>query len=312
MVTRCNSDTKKSIRNSNLNSINIASFLQSSLIAAGLKKRSRYGFWAPPNTDVYIRKVLGYNQSNMLDVAIDAARQGGELALKYFKTQPKVSYKADKSPVTRADIEAEKLIRKIITKKFPDHGIIGEELPPVNPKAKYQWVIDPIDGTRDFIRGIPFWNTFLAVLKDKKPIIGIIFTATYDELFVAQHGKGTYLNNKKTKVSKISDLKLACISHGPISVFKKKGKLKGLVKICDIVKHRRGFGSIGLNLLLKDQVDIFMEPGGGTHDFAAPSILIEEAGGNFSDFSGKSSLTSGCFVATNGILHDQVIRLLNQ
>jgi len=248
----------------------------------------------------------------MITVAVEAAKQAGDLAYRYFKTQPKIKYKPDNSPVTRADIEAEKLIRKIITKKFPDHGIIGEELPPVNPAARFKWVIDPIDGTRDFVRGIPFWSTFLAILENDKPTVGIIYTPTINEMFVAQKGKGAYLNGKKTKVSKISDLKLACISHGAISVFRKKGKLKGLVKICDIVKHRRGFGSTGLNLLLKGQVDIFIEPGGGLHDFAAPSILVEEASGKFSDFSGKFSLTSGNGVATNGLLHNQVIRLLNQ
>src|SRR3989344_1639815 len=118
----------------------------------------------------------------MLDVAIDAAKQAGEIALRYFKTQPKVSYKADKSPVTRADIEAEKLIRKIISKKFPDHGIIGEELPPVNPKARYQWVIDPIDGTRDFIHQIPHWAVYIAVLEKDKPIMSVIYFPTLSDL----------------------------------------------------------------------------------------------------------------------------------
>ena len=88
----------------------------------------------------------------MINTAIEAAQKAGQLAYRYFKSQPKVTYKPDNSPVTRADVEAEKLIRKIITKKFPDHGIIGEELPPVNPNSRFQWVIDPIDGTRDFIR----------------------------------------------------------------------------------------------------------------------------------------------------------------
>src|SRR3989344_2215493 len=112
----------------------------------------------------------------MLDVAIDAAKQAGDLALKYFNNQPKVTYKADKSPVTRADIEAEKLIRKILAKNFPDHGIQGEELSPVNPKARYQWVIDPIDGTKSFVRHLPFWSTLLALLENGKPIIGISYS----------------------------------------------------------------------------------------------------------------------------------------
>lgn len=247
----------------------------------------------------------------MINVAIDAVRAAGALAYRYFQTQPKVHYKPDNSPVTQADIETEKLIRKIITKKFPDHGIIGEELPAVNPRAKYQWVIDPVDGTRDFVRSIPIWATFLAVLENGKPIIGISFTPTTDEFFVAQKGKGIHLNGKKTRVSKISDLKLACISHGSVNRFNDKGKLEGLLKICEIVQHRRGFSTLSLNLLLKGNIDIYTEPAGGIHDFAAPSILVEEAGGKFTDFDGKFSLTSGNGVATNGLLHKQVISILN-
>ncbi|MBI2598924.1 hypothetical protein HYW40_01785 [Candidatus Curtissbacteria bacterium] len=121
----------------------------------------------------------------MIDVAIDAARQAGNLALKYFKSQPKVTYKPDNTPVTRADREAEQLIRKIIAKKFPDHGIIGEEFEPTNPQARFKWVIDPIDGTKDFIRSLPLWATFLAVLENDKPIIGIVYYPPHNEIFVA-------------------------------------------------------------------------------------------------------------------------------
>lgn len=248
----------------------------------------------------------------MIDVAIEAAREAGGLALKYFKTQQKIKYKENGSPVTRADIEVEKLVRKIISKKFPDHSIIGEELADINPQAKYVWVVDPIDGTRDFIKKIPYWGTFLALLEKQKPQIGIYFAPAIDEFFIAQKGKGTYLNSQKTKVSKIRKLKLATISHGSIRYFERKGKLQGLVKICQTVHHNRAYGNLGLNFLLKGMVDILLEPAGGIHDFAAPSILVEEAGGKFTDFSGRFSLTSGNAVASNGLLHDKVIRLLNQ
>lgn len=247
----------------------------------------------------------------MIDVAIDAVKKGGQLALRYFKNQPKVTYKPDNSPVTRADIETEKLIRKIITKNFPDHGIIGEELPPINPKAKYQWVIDPIDGTVDFTRGIETWSTYLAVLENGKPIIGIAFYPSSNELFSSQKGKGTYLNDKKTHVSKTKNLEYAFIAHGSLNRFGPKGKLGGLVKICDIVKGRKNFGSLSINLVLKGKVDINLEAGGGIHDFAAPAILVEEAGGKFSDFSDNFSLTSNEGICSNGFLHSQVLKLLN-
>ena len=248
----------------------------------------------------------------MLDVAIDAAKAGGELALKYFKSHPKVSYKADKTPVTRADIEAEKLIRKIITKKFPDHGIIGEELPPVNPKARYQWVIDPIDGTKSFVRRMPFWSTLLALMENGKPIIGISFSPVDNELFTAEKGKGTFLNGKRQRVSKVSELQNAYLAHGSIDAFENKNMLNGFIKLYRATGSHRGFGdSYAYHLLIKGNIDIMVEAKDKVHDIAAPAILIEEAGGKFTDFSGKFSLTSDCGVVTNKILHSQVLKLLN-
>src|SRR3989344_978183 len=172
---------------------------------------------------------------NMLNVAIDAAKQAGELALKYFKSQSaswRITYKADKSPVTKADIEAEKLIRKIISHNFPDHGIIGEELPPVNPKAKYQWVIDPIDGTRSFIRGIPQWCVLVSVMKDNKPIIGVSYYPNQNVLFTAQKSKGTFFNGKRTSVSKIKNLEEASISYYNVKHFARLKKIQNLVELC--------------------------------------------------------------------------------
>lgn len=249
----------------------------------------------------------------MLDVAIDAAKQAGELALRYFKTQPKVSYKADSSPVTRADIEAEKLIRKIISKKFPDHGIIGEELPPVNPKARYRWVIDPIDGTKSFVRRLPFWSTLLALMENGKPIIGISFSPADNELFTAEKGKGAHLNGKRQHVSKISKLQDAYLVHGSIDAFDNKKMLNGFMKLYKATGSHRGFGdSFAYHILIKGNVDIMVEAKDKVHDIAAVALIVEEAGGKFSDFTGKFSLTSDCGVATNGILHSQVLKLLNK
>src|SRR4030042_4084238 len=115
----------------------------------------------------------------MIGVAIETAKAAGDLAYRYFKTQTaswRITYKPDKSPVTKADIEAEKLIRKIISKKFPDHGIVGEEMEETNPNARFKWIIDPIDGTKQFVRGIPFWATLLALLENGKPILGVVYS----------------------------------------------------------------------------------------------------------------------------------------
>jgi histidinol phosphatase-like enzyme (inositol monophosphatase family) len=248
----------------------------------------------------------------MIDVAIDAAKQAGALALKYFKNLPKVEYKPDNTPVTRADREAEQLIRKIIIKNFPDHGIIGEEFEAINPSAPLKWVIDPIDGTKDFVRSLPLWAIFIALLKNDKPILGIINYPASNEMFVASAGKGTYLNNKKTHVSKISKLKNSTITFGSPQRFKEKGFFQGFIKINEYPHHRRSLGPYGFNQLLKGNLDVQIEPGGSIWDFAAPAITVEEAGGKFTDFSGKYSLTSKSGVFTNGLLHNKTIKILNQ
>src|SRR3990167_3028547 len=196
----------------------------------------------------------------MLDVAIDAAKKGGDLAYRYFKTQPKVSYKPDNSPVTRADIEVEKLIRKIISKKFPGHGFIGEESGKNKESSKYVWVVDPIDGTKQFIRSIPFWTTLVALLENGKPILGVAYSPCTDELFTAQKGKGTYLNGKRIRVSKISDFRYAYLSYSSITPFQDKNKIEGFLKICGSVHSQRGYGdTLGYMLLMQGKTDIMLE-----------------------------------------------------
>ncbi len=246
----------------------------------------------------------------MIDVAVDAAKKGGALAYRYFKSQLKVTYKADNSIVTKADVEVEKLIRKIIAKHFPDHGIIGEEFGETNPKAKFVWTIDPVDGTKDFVRKIPTWATLLALLEDQKPVVGIAFFAASGELFSAEKHSGTHLNGKSIKVSKVSKVEEALVLHSSINRLRNIGKLSQVTDLCAISQGKRNHGAYNWALLLKGSGDVVVETG-QIHDFAAPKILVEEAGGKFSDFSGKDSLTSGTALATNGLLHDQVLKILN-
>jgi len=247
----------------------------------------------------------------MLDVAIDAAKKGGDLAYRYFKTQLKLTYKADNSIVTNADVEVEKLIRKIIAKHFPDHGIIGEELENTNPKAKYQWVIDPIDGTKRFAIGHQYWSTLIAVLENDKPIIGISFFPATDEFFLAQKNKGALLNNHRLKISNIKKLDDAFVVFGSMTHFVKVDMISQIINLLSATRTNIGDGfSVGHNFLLKGKVDVVLETG-NIWDFAAPSLLVHEAGGRFTDFKGKDSISSGSAFASNGLIHDQVLKILN-
>lgn len=248
----------------------------------------------------------------MLNTAIEAAQQAGLLALGYFKKQPKVLYKPDNTPVTRADKEAEKLIRSLVSSKFPDHGFIGEEFGATNPKAKYQWVIDPIDGTKSFVRGIKGWGTLLAVLEDNKPIIGVYFSPATDEIFTCQKGKGTYLNGKKIHVSKVKDVSKSFIVHSSLNHFKNINKVGNLVKLAETAQGKRGASDCdGVNMVLKGQADLYVAGKGYIWDFAAPAILVDEAGGKYTDLNNTKRLDSGTTLLTNGIIHNQVLDILN-
>ena len=142
--------------------------------------------------------------------------------------------------------------------------------------------------------------------------MGVIYFPVANDLLIGQKSKGAYINDKKVRVSKIKNLKEAYVCFGTIKRFIQFNRMDQLTKICAVARAGRSYGNLNLKFFLEGKADIMLEPYGAIHDFAAPAILVTEAGGKFTDFSGKFSLTSGNAVATNGLLHNQVIRLLNQ
>lgn len=248
----------------------------------------------------------------MLDIALQAAKAGSAVAQRYFKHIPKVSFKPDNSPVTIADKTAELAIRRIIARKFPDHGIIGEEHGITNPNAEYVWYVDPIDGTRDYIRGLKLWATFVAVAHKGKVVAAVALYPSTNETFTAMLGKGTYLNGKRIHVSKIHDLQNAYMVHGQITRFETNGNLDKFMEVARAINSKRNFGSYNLPSLLKGNIDICLEPGGGVWDFAAPSLLVTEAGGKFTDFAGKKKIDSNNALMTNGLLHNKVLKIIGK
>lgn len=248
----------------------------------------------------------------MLKTAIEAAKKSAEVTLKYFNNQPTIQYKIDKTPVTIADQQAEKLIRKIVSKRFPNHGFVGEEFGNTKPNAQYKWVIDPIDGTKSFIRGIKYWGTLISVLKDNEPIIGVYSSPATGEIFWAEKGKGTFLNGKRIQLSKISQLEKSFIGYGSIHYFQKHNKTKQLLKLCESSQSRMGSSDCqGFNYLLKGQIDAFIFAHAYIYDIAAHVVLVKEAGGRFCDFNGDEILTNDNGIFTNGLLHSKILKILN-
>lgn len=240
------------------------------------------------------------------------AFQSQKLILPYFHKKIKIESKSDLSPVTIADKNAEKLMRKLISSKYPDHGIIGEEFGNVNTDNEFVWVLDPIDGTKSFICGVPLFGTLIALLKNNEPIIGIINLPALNELYVGAIGIHTTLNNKKISVSKKTELNestLVCTDH--LDVIKKQNEKKFL-KLANSVKLYRNWGDCYMYALLaRGAVDIAIDPVMNFWDIQALIPIIKGAGGVITDYHGNSPKSANSIIASNPSLHEKVLSCLN-
>lgn len=249
--------------------------------------------------------------SSELKVAIAAAKAGAKVAIKYFNRNPKVTVKPDNSPVTQADKEAQQAIINVINNHFPGSKFLAEEAKATKVAGDF-WVIDPIDGTKNFIRGLPFWGVEIAFVKDNQIVVGVTYSPCFDELLYAEKSQGAYINGKRVSVSKIKRLSEAFLVHGTVSYFDKTGP--NLLQLFDKVYRERGYADFyGYGLVAQGKVDIMMDARNGPWDIAPVKIIIEEAGGKVTNFQGQDwQLTDTTAVATNGLLHDQIIKILNK
>ena len=247
--------------------------------------------------------------SKELKVAIEGAKLGAEHAFKYFNSPLSVSYKNDNTPVTLADKESEVIIKRCILKSFPDANFVGEEGGGSTKRDKF-WVIDPIDGTKLFIRGIPNWAVLIALVEKNEIILGLCYFPNTKDVLYAQKGMGTFLNGKRVHVSSVADIKKAFFTFGNLKHFKNKKNPLFLIETCG---SSRSFDTAyNYSLLASGRVDIAIDSFGVLWDIAPFKIMIEEAGGRVTSLLGKpwSFTDKGC-IATNGLLQDDVVRILN-
>jgi histidinol-phosphatase len=241
-----------------------------------------------------------------------AAQKGGRKALRYFQKNIPVIKKIDRSPVTRADREAEQVIRAILGKKFPDHQLCGEEFgwdKQLSPE--FRWWIDPVDGTRQFIRGIPFWGTLIGLEYRGEVVAGVIHHPALQLTIWAAKGLGCYVNGKRAQVSKIPDLKGGTLTYGGLRLvpLAYRKKLTDLISRC---YDDRGFGDCyGHSLVIQGKAEAVVEPVVEPYDVAAIKICVEEAGGKFTDLSGRKTIKGGNAVSSNGLVHASILKALN-
>ncbi len=252
-------------------------------------------------------------KSPFLQTGLKAVKVAEKIITEYFNTSLVIDSKHDGSPVTIADKEAEAIIRQIITNAFPTHGFIGEEYGSSNRTHEYTWVIDPIDGTKNYSRGIPLFATELALFKRDELILGISNAPMQKKLLHAEKGTGAYLNETtKLSVSTISKVSDAYISVGSVKYFSKTEKYNKLAEINEACSAMKGFGDTwSYHFIAEGKLDAILEAKTNIWDVAAMAVIIEEAGGTVTDLEGNPlSTTSASALATNGLLHSQLLTLL--
>src|SRR5882724_828467 len=218
-----------------------------------------------------------------LEAAIAAARAAGEIALRYFRTDLVVETKHDRSPVTAADREGELAIVELLRQRFPDYGFYGEEFGEDAGRASKRWIIDPIDGTKSFVRGIPFFATLIGLEEEGEVTLGVVHAPATGELLHATKGGGAFDEaGRRLAVSKVERLSGAMVSFGGLKIFRREGRWAAVERIVDGTARQRGYGDyLGSAAVVRGSSEAMLEMDVKPWDLAPLKILIEEAGGRF-------------------------------
>ncbi|MEK6703562.1 MAG: histidinol-phosphatase [Planctomycetota bacterium] len=253
-----------------------------------------------------------------LQLAVSIAREAGDLTLKYFRAANlQVDSKRDGTPVTIADRDAEKLLRAKVGQRFPADALLGEEFGDSPGTSGYQWIFDPVDGTKSFVCGVPLYGTIVAVMKDDQPVIGVINMPALNELVYASVGGGAWLSVAgappvSAKVSTVGDLSDAVTVFTAPEVWRQAARWPEFERLCNASRLSRGWSDCyGCVLLATGRADVWAEPSISLWDVAAAVPIIEEAGGRYTDFAGRRAWLTGNCIATNALLHAQAIAVLN-
>jgi myo-inositol-1(or 4)-monophosphatase len=259
--------------------------------------------------------------SDFLSVAIDAALQAGKLLAQMLPESwatKEVSTKRNPSDfVTRGDRMAEALITRVLRQRFPDHGILAEE-GTSHAGADYRWIIDPIDGTTNFVHGVPLFAVSIALEKRQELVAGVVYHPSMDELFAAERGGGTFVRRHERqeplKVSNVGEVTQSVVATGQPYDIDETGRnvvqLERLVRIASV--RITGSAALHLAYVAAGRLEAFWEPGLSSWDYAAGALLVEEAGGRVSDMHGRPfHVGCGDVLATNGHVHDEMVRLLS-
>lgn len=265
-----------------------------------------------PDWSASLRRGTDDELRGWLEVASAACDEADEIARRHFRRDLQITTKPDRTFVTQADTAIETRIRERLADAFPDHGLVGEEYGTEAGDAPVRWYIDPIDGTHNYIRGVPLFGTLLAVERDGELQAAVISAPALDERWWAHRGGGAWARNRgeaprRIAVSGVTALADTQVLYGSGRDIVDSGKAPGFDGLLRDVWRERGFGDFwGYALVAEGAAEAMVEVGLSSWDAAAPTVLVEEAGGRATDLEGRRRIDSGTFLTTNGRLHETV------
>ena len=237
----------------------------------------------------------------------DAAR---EISMRFFRGTFEVREKVDRSPVTEADLAVEAMIRERIHERFPGDGVTGEEGGVEGASAR-RWIVDPIDGTRNFADGVQIWASLIALEQDGDIVVGVADAPALGERYAAARGAGATMNGERIGVSRADRVSRAFVLYGELRHLLDTPYADGLIELLREARRERGFGDFWSHMLVaRGSADVMLEPELATWDFAALKVVLEEAGGRMTRFDGGRVEHGRSVVSTNGVLHDEIVARL--
>jgi histidinol phosphatase-like enzyme (inositol monophosphatase family) len=250
---------------------------------------------------------------DLREFAAELAWQAGKLTLRYFQTDFTTEYKEDRSPVTIADREAERLMRELIEARYPDHSILGEEEGETRPGATFRWIIDPIDGTKTFVRGVPMYAVLVGLEREGETVAGAINIPALGELLHAARGEGCSWNGRRARVSNVASLGDALLLATDAESMARHGRAAAYRRMVAATRLQRSWGdAYGYVLLATGRAEVMLDPIVSVWDCAALLPVVTEAGGSFTDWSGAQTIHAGEAIATNRLVYDQLLALVGE
>jgi histidinol-phosphatase len=246
-----------------------------------------------------------------LQLALALADVADAITMKFFRSSAlSIRTKSDRTPVSEADEATERALRDRLQRDRPDDGIVGEEFGTTG-RTDRRWILDPIDGTKNYVRGVPVWGTLIALEENGRLTTGVVAAPALHRRWWASAGGGAFCNGARLSVSRVAALPEAIIGYDEIADFDARGLTEKFTTLMRRCGRSRAFGDFWIHMLVAEgAMDIAVEPQVALWDMAPVQLIVEEAGGRFTSLSGEPRADGGSSVSTNGFLHDLVLDAL--